>query len=88
LSDPVAYGLVTSLARPGGNITGVVADPGIQIQGKYVEVLRETLGGRLSRLGFLISRVTWDQRGPIVIATQEAAEKIGVRVFWRPTRKF
>src|SRR5437868_9415643 len=33
-SDPVASGLVNSLAHPGGNITGVSVDAGIDIWGK------------------------------------------------------
>ena len=38
--DPVEQGLVTSLARPGGNVTGLTSyAPGIS--GKYVELLRE-----------------------------------------------
>jgi putative ABC transport system substrate-binding protein len=40
--DPVAQGLVASLARPGGNVTGVTnLVPGISQ--KYVELLRETV---------------------------------------------
>src|SRR5918993_6081048 len=33
-NDPIGMGLVTSLARPGGNITGVVADAGFGLDSK------------------------------------------------------
>jgi ABC-type uncharacterized transport system substrate-binding protein len=39
-TDPVGGGLVESLARPGGNVTGFAA-PEFQTSGKYVEVLKE-----------------------------------------------
>jgi putative ABC transport system substrate-binding protein len=50
--DPVASGLVASLARPGGNITGFTTTPGPEIHGKQTELLRETMP-KLSRLGVL-----------------------------------
>ena len=50
--DPVAAGLVASLARPGGNVTGLAADAGGEILGKRFELLKETLPN-LSRLGIL-----------------------------------
>jgi putative ABC transport system substrate-binding protein len=50
-SDPVAAGLVASLARPGGNITGLTAITA-ELAGKRLELLRETLP-RLIRVGVL-----------------------------------
>jgi putative ABC transport system substrate-binding protein len=38
--DPVRLGLITSFARPGGNITGVV-DIAEQLAGKRLELLKE-----------------------------------------------
>src|SRR5258705_13481061 len=40
---PVGTGLVASLARPGGNITGLAVDTGGEILGKRFELLKETL---------------------------------------------
>src|SRR5262249_54914403 len=51
-SDPIALGVVASLARPGGNITGVVADAGLEILGKRFEILKE-LVPTARRVGFL-----------------------------------
>jgi putative ABC transport system substrate-binding protein len=50
--DPVSAGLVASLARPGGNVTGLAVDAGGEILGKRFELLKETLPN-LSRLGIL-----------------------------------
>ena len=52
-SDAVRSGFVTSLARPGGNVTGLTS-VGAEIKGKQLEVLKEVLP-KLSRVGFLWS---------------------------------
>lgn len=49
--DPVAFGLVASLARPGGNLTGSSV-MGFDIIGKDIGLLAETLGG-LKRIVYL-----------------------------------
>jgi ABC-type uncharacterized transport system substrate-binding protein len=41
--DPLELGLVTSLARPGGNITGLTANVGPEIAGKQLELLKEAV---------------------------------------------
>lgn len=50
--DPVARGLVGSLARPGGQVTGVVIAPDGTLAAKKLELLQEAVP-RLARLGFL-----------------------------------
>src|SRR6266404_5864494 len=52
--DPVSAGLVASLARPGGNVTGLAVDAGGEILGKRFELLKETLPN-LARLGILFN---------------------------------
>ena len=52
--DPVRSGLVASLARPGGNITGFTTTPGPEIHGKQTELLRETVP-EIRRLGILVN---------------------------------
>jgi len=49
--DPVGQGFVTSLARPGGNVTGL-ATLAPQISGKQLEILREVVP-KLSRVAVL-----------------------------------
>jgi len=51
-TEPAGAGLVTSLARPGGNVTGLTGDAGDEIYGKRVELLRDILPA-LSRVGVL-----------------------------------
>jgi putative ABC transport system substrate-binding protein len=55
--DPVASGLVESLARPGGNITGM-SQMSPQLAGKRLELLKEMVP-RLSRVAVL-----WNPQGP------------------------
>ncbi len=50
--DPVASGLVASLARPGGNITGF-SNIAVELSGKRLDLLRELIPG-LTRVGLLI----------------------------------
>jgi len=51
-SDPVEMGLVASLRRPGGNITGTTFTPGPEIFGKQLQILKEAIP-RASRLAIL-----------------------------------
>jgi len=57
VSDPVAAGLVDSLARPGGNITGLTNIAPV-LSGKRLELLKETVP-KLSRVAVL-----WDPKNP------------------------
>jgi ABC-type uncharacterized transport system substrate-binding protein len=73
--DPIALGLAASIARPGGNITGVTISGGLEIIGKRMGLLVEAIP-RLSTIGYLASRPFWeDARGA---AAREAAKRAGV----------
>ena len=73
--DPVAQGLVSSIARPGGNITGVTIAGGFEIIGKRLGLLVEAVP-KLSSVGYLASRPYWeDIRGA---AAREAAKRAGI----------
>jgi putative ABC transport system substrate-binding protein len=73
--DPIALGLVASIARPGGNITGVAISAGLEIIGKRMGLLVEAMP-KLSTVGYLASRPFWeDPRGA---AVREAAKQAGI----------
>jgi putative tryptophan/tyrosine transport system substrate-binding protein len=52
--DPLRTGLVASLARPGGNVTGVT-QLGAEVAGKRLQILKDTVP-KLSRVAFLRNR--------------------------------
>ena len=53
-SDPVDVGLITSLARPGGNVTGLTVQPTAELAGKRLDLLREVVPG-FRRLSILVN---------------------------------
>ena len=74
-SDPVEARWAKSLARPGGNLTGMFLDlPGLA--GKWLELLRQVVPG-LRHIGLL-----WDSTtGPAqLIAAKAAAQRLGIEV--------
>jgi putative tryptophan/tyrosine transport system substrate-binding protein len=76
MGDAVADGIVASLARPGGNVTGVSAIAGLEIWGKRLQILREAIP-TASKVGFLAAtRGGWDLASGR--AMQEAARQAGI----------
>jgi len=73
--DPVRLGLVTSLHRPGGNITGL-ASLWDEMPGKWMEILREALP-RVSRVAVLQAPGTATGQ---VEAAEAAARSMNVRL--------
>jgi putative ABC transport system substrate-binding protein len=70
-SDPVGSGFVSSLARPGGNITGL-SSMGPDLDGKRLELLKEAFP-KVARVAFL-----WESgstRGNLPLTNMEAAAK-------------
>jgi putative ABC transport system substrate-binding protein len=81
MADPVPFGIVTNIARPGGNITGVSVEAGLDIWSKRLQVLRETVP-TASKVGFLGSRQIWGL--PQVNALREAAQQLGISLLGPP----
>jgi len=83
VGDPVGAGIVSSLARPGGNVTGVSV-LAAELEPKRMELLKELLPN-LSRGGVL-----WNPTNPYgVIATkhaQRAAQELGLSLDLVPVR--
>jgi putative tryptophan/tyrosine transport system substrate-binding protein len=81
--DPVANELVASLARPGGNVTGIsLLVP--QVAGKRVQVLTDTVPG-LSRLA-VISNVTSPLHVPRDQEIEAAGRVLGIEIQILPVR--
>jgi putative tryptophan/tyrosine transport system substrate-binding protein len=73
VGDPVAFGLVASLARPGGNITGLtLLEP--ELSGKRLELLKEALP-RISRVAVLQAPGQGDLK-----ETQTAGRFLGLKL--------
>jgi ABC-type uncharacterized transport system substrate-binding protein len=70
--DPQAKGYVASLARPGGNVTGLFVRQ-VELAAKRVEIVREAFP-RASALGIVFDTTTREQRD----AAAEAARKFGL----------
>jgi putative ABC transport system substrate-binding protein len=73
-SDPVQLGLVTSMARPGGNITGVSIDAGLELWDKRLQLFREVVP-TISKLAILNA-----QKNALAAVMQETVEKAGLGV--------
>jgi putative ABC transport system substrate-binding protein len=72
--SPVEHGVVHSLNRPGGNVTGLTMNVGSEIPGKQLQLLKEFLP-RLSRVAYLHSR---EQEAEGVQSGEAAAAKLGI----------
>jgi putative tryptophan/tyrosine transport system substrate-binding protein len=70
--DPVGTGLVASLAKPGGNITGL-SDIGPEISGKQLELLKEAFP-TISRVGFFLNPSNQSNRLRLKAAEATAGE--------------
>ncbi|HEU4343532.1 MAG TPA: ABC transporter substrate-binding protein [Candidatus Binatia bacterium] len=71
--DPVAFELVASLARPGGNVTGLSDSTGRELEGKRLELLKETVP-KISRVGVVLDSASRLDPAPI----KEAARALGL----------
>ena len=61
-SDPIQEGFAASLARPGGNISGVTSDTGKEILGKRLQMLKEAVPSA-SKIAFLLPHRSWESNG-------------------------
>jgi len=77
MSDPLETGMVQSLARPGGYLTGVSEDAGIEIWGKRLQLLKEAVPSMatLAYVGVQLARM-----GATRQAVESAARRLGLSV--------
>jgi putative ABC transport system substrate-binding protein len=77
VGDPVGTGIVASLGRPGGNITGLTSISQ-ELEGKRLELLREVV----PKLSYIA--VLWNAASPVQViqerATRAAAQVLGMKM--------
>jgi putative ABC transport system substrate-binding protein len=73
-ADPIASGLVASLAHPGGNLTGVSIDPGIEIVAKRLQILKDAMP-QAAKVVYLLSNAWDNQTGSLY---REAGQQLGI----------
>lgn len=77
VGDPVQQGLVPSLARPGGNLTGLTVLVSDGFTGKMLEQLKEALPGA-SRVAVLSNPTNPQNHQSMSVELPPAAERLGV----------
>jgi putative ABC transport system substrate-binding protein len=77
--DPLKAGLVTSLARPGGNLTGITLDAGVEIWEKRLQMLKEAMPS-VAKAAFLGMRGGWEGSSGQVL--REAGDRLGISLVW------
>jgi len=82
-SDPVSFGLVKSLARPGGNVTGI-ADLDIELVPKRMELFREIVPGLKRVLLVYDSANAYTE--VFLRVYRDAARRLGLTLVERPVR--
>jgi putative ABC transport system substrate-binding protein len=80
-SDPVVNGIISSLARPGGNVTGVRVAAGSEFAAKRLQLLIEAVG-KLSNVCVLAYPAAWE--APEYKALREVAEKMKIPLRLEP----
>ena len=74
-ADPVADGIVSSLARPGGSVTGFSNQAGPELEAKRLQLLQE-IAPTMVRVAHLATKKEWDDvQGK---ALQTAGQKLGM----------
>ena len=77
-ADPVGLGLVASVRRPGGNVTGTTSTPSSEIFGKQLQILKEAVP-RATRVALLVNPVDL-AFGSQVREVETAGQSIGIRI--------
>jgi len=80
-TDPLGLGLVPSLARPGGNLTGMSLFLGEEFSGKWLELLKEAVSSA-SRIAILLNRTHPASVGYMTVL-RGAAQKLGVELHFQ-----
>jgi putative ABC transport system substrate-binding protein len=77
--DPLQATLVTSLARPGGNLTGITLDAGIENFAKRLQILKEAVPSTAT-VAFLGMRAGWGSSRQLFL--RDAAAQLGISLIF------
>jgi putative ABC transport system substrate-binding protein len=83
--DPVRAGLVTSLARPGGNVTGLANDTGPELGAKLLQLLKEAVP-KATRAVALREPAAQPGFAPYLAAIERASGPLGMALSWVEVR--
>jgi putative ABC transport system substrate-binding protein len=84
VSDPIGQGIIASLARPGGNITGVEQDDAAEISSKRMQLLKDAVP-RATKVAVLFNpdepydRSQWQQLEPAARSLNLTLQQVAVR---------
>jgi len=78
-NDPVGKGFVTSLAHPGGNVTGLTETVGVEVSGKQLQLLKEAVP-KASRVAYLYYPSAGSPNPAGQTAREAAARALGLTV--------
>ena len=76
--DPISSGVVRSLRRPGGNVTGLTLF-GLELSGKRLELITSVFSKAVTQVGLLIN-LTNPQAAPLRSQTELAARSLGLHI--------
>src|SRR5262245_8879715 len=77
-ADPVEVGLVASLNRPGGNVTGVTS-LNLEVSPKRLELMHELLPS-VTSMALLVNPAVHALAGPVSRSSQAAAQALGLQL--------
>lgn len=80
--DPVAAGIVSNFARPGGNVTGIATTAGPGFAAKRLELLKSAVPS-ISRVAYLAQKAEWES--PTGDEVRRAAQSLGLSLFLAET---
>ena len=82
-TDPVSFGIISNIAHPSGNITGVSTEAGSELDGKRLSLFKE-MKPSASKISFLAPVDVWDNPNGRLMA--EYAKAVGFTVVSEPLR--
>ena len=79
MADPIASGIVTSLAHPDGNLTGISVHEGREIWGKRLQIIKDAIpsASRVDYLGVQLERFP---NNPVLQSLKKASDRMGLSV--------